>query len=251
MACTRRSPRSAVSRTSSAAVARSTSSWTVSPAVVAGQDEQRADEVLGMIDGDADVRRHGKQVVGGAVRVADDIDRRAHDGERGAQFMRSVGDELSLALERGLESFEHVVECLGQFAQFVAGTARRDHADRLCSEASRAAAVIRCTGRSDRPEKIQPRIAPRSHGECAVPCWDKSAESAGNRCLGTFHHGVVRTPLHQRFSQDINYSYVVTATRQAENWVTVGFESAVRRPCVDSIVKVDTVAVLGTSGAPR
>jgi len=52
----------------------------------------------------ADVRRHAAQVAGRAVGVAQhDVDRRAHDGERGAQFMRGVGDEPLLALERGLE----------------------------------------------------------------------------------------------------------------------------------------------------
>jgi hypothetical protein len=97
------------------------------PALVARQDEQRADEVLGVIHRGADVGRHGAQVAGRAVRVArHDVDRRAHDRERGAQFMRGVGDEPPLALERGLEPAEHLVERLGQFAQLVAGTAQRD-----------------------------------------------------------------------------------------------------------------------------
>ena len=97
------------------------------PALVAREDEQRADEVLGVIDRGADVGRHGAQVAGRAVRVAQhDVDGGAHDGERGAQFMGGVGDEPLLALERGLKPAEHLVERLGQLAQFVAGTGRRD-----------------------------------------------------------------------------------------------------------------------------
>ena len=55
-----------------------------------------------------------------------DVDRRAHDRERGAQLVRGVGDEPLLALERGLEPAEHLVERLGQFAELVAGAAQRD-----------------------------------------------------------------------------------------------------------------------------
>jgi hypothetical protein len=49
------------------------------PALAAREDEQRADESLGMIHRGADVRRHA------------------------AQLMRGVGDEPLLGLERGLE----------------------------------------------------------------------------------------------------------------------------------------------------
>jgi hypothetical protein len=97
------------------------------PALVAGEEEQRADEALGVIDRGADVRRHAAQVAGRAVRVSQhDVDRRAHDRQRGAQFVRGVGDEPLLAFERGLEPAEHLVERLGQFAQLVAGTCRCD-----------------------------------------------------------------------------------------------------------------------------
>src|SRR3984957_15715491 len=97
------------------------------PALVAREDEQRGDDVLGVIDRGADVGRHGAQVAGCAVRVAQhDVDGGAHDGERGAQFMGGVSDEPLLALERGLEPAEHLVKRLGQFAEFVAGPGRRD-----------------------------------------------------------------------------------------------------------------------------
>jgi len=92
------------------------------PALVARQDEQRSDEMLGVIHGGADVRGHGAQVPRCAVRVARyDVDRRSHDGERGAQLVGCVGDELPLAVERGLETANHLVECLGQFAERSAG----------------------------------------------------------------------------------------------------------------------------------
>ena len=97
------------------------------PALVAGEDEQRADEVLGVIDRGADVGRHAAQVGGRAGGVVQhDVDGRAHDRERGAQLMGGVGDEALLALERGLEPVEHLVEGLGQFVEFVAGAAQRD-----------------------------------------------------------------------------------------------------------------------------
>jgi hypothetical protein len=97
------------------------------PALVAREEEQRADEVLGVIDRGADVRRHAAQVGLRAVRVVQhDVDGGAHDRERGAQFVGGVGDEPLLALERGLEPAEHRVERLGQLPQFVAGTCRRD-----------------------------------------------------------------------------------------------------------------------------
>ena len=97
------------------------------PALVAGEDEQRADQVLGVIDRGADVGRHAAQVGGRAVRVVEhDVDGRAHDRERGAQLMGGVGDEPLLAFERSLEPVEHVVEGVGQFVEFVAGAAQRD-----------------------------------------------------------------------------------------------------------------------------
>ena len=62
-----------------------------------------------------------------AVRVVqDDVDGRAHDRERGAKFVGGVGDEPLLALERGLEPVEHLVEGLGEFVELVAGAAQRD-----------------------------------------------------------------------------------------------------------------------------
>jgi hypothetical protein len=97
------------------------------PALIARQQEQRADEVLGVVHGGADVNRHAPQVVGRGVRAAEhDVDGRAHDRERGAQLMRGVGHEPLLTLERDLQPAEHVVERLGQLAELVAWTRQRD-----------------------------------------------------------------------------------------------------------------------------
>jgi hypothetical protein len=51
--------------------------------------------------------------------------------------MGGVGDESLLALECGLEPAEHLVERLGQFAEFVAGPVGATRVDRLCSDAAR------------------------------------------------------------------------------------------------------------------
>ena len=80
-----------------------------------------------MIDRGADVGGHAAKVGGRAVGIVEhDVDGRAHDRERGAQFVGCVGDETLLALEGGLELVEHLVEGFGQFVEFVAGTAQRN-----------------------------------------------------------------------------------------------------------------------------
>ena len=50
--------------------------------------------------------------------------------------------------------------------------------------------------------------------------------------------GLSGLPLHQRFSQDINYSETATATGRAVNWaMTVGFESPLPPADLASIEK--------------
>ena len=96
-------------------------------ALVSREDEQRGDELLGVVDGGADVGRHAAEVGGGAVGVVEyDVDGCAHDGERGAQLVGGVGDEPPLAVEGALEPVEHVVEGLGQLVELVAWSAQRD-----------------------------------------------------------------------------------------------------------------------------
>ena len=75
--------------------------------------------------------------------AGDDVDRCAHHGERSAQLVRGVGDESPLALERGLEPGKHRVEGLGKLAELVVRPPSATRADRFCSEAARAAAVMR------------------------------------------------------------------------------------------------------------
>jgi hypothetical protein len=58
-----------------------------------------------------------------------DVIGRTHDGERGAQLVAGVGDELPLARESSLEAIEHVVEGVGQLAELVAWSL---HADSVC-----------------------------------------------------------------------------------------------------------------------
>ena len=80
-----------------------------------------------MVDGRADVGRHAAEVGGGAVGVVEyDVDGCSHDGERGTQLVRGVGDEPPLAVEGALEPVEHVVEGLGQLVELVARTLQRD-----------------------------------------------------------------------------------------------------------------------------
>ena len=76
------------------------------PALVAREDEQRADEVLGVIDSGADVVRRAAQLAGRGVGAAErNVDGGAHDRGRGAQLMGGIGDESLLALESGLQAF--------------------------------------------------------------------------------------------------------------------------------------------------
>ena len=139
------------------------------PALVAREDEQGADEVLGVIDRGADVGGHGAQVAGRAVRVAQhDVDGGAHNGERGAQFMGGVGHEPLLALERGLARPSISSKVSASSRSSSRGPVDATRPDRLCSDAARAAAVIWCTGRSARPEKIQPRTAARAMTTASV-----------------------------------------------------------------------------------
>ena len=95
--------------------------------IVAREDQQCLDEPLGVIDGLADLRAHRHQLCGRRVRLGEhDVDRGAHEGQRGAQLMACVGDELPLAGERAVEPFEHGVEGVGEFAQLVARALQRD-----------------------------------------------------------------------------------------------------------------------------
>src|ERR1700722_17574405 len=54
------------------------------------------------------------------------VDKRAHGGERGPQFVRSVGHEPALAVEGSVETIQHVVEGVGQLFELVVGSVETD-----------------------------------------------------------------------------------------------------------------------------
>src|SRR6266545_3015111 len=68
----------------------------------------------------------GSQQLGGVDRLdaERELELGATEGERRAQFVACVGDELALALERGFESPQHVVERLAEAFELVS---RRRH----------------------------------------------------------------------------------------------------------------------------
>ena len=95
--------------------------------IVAREHQQRLDEPLAVIDGLADLGGHRHQLVARRFWLGqDDVHRGAHDGQRRAQLMAGVGDELPLAGERAVEPFEHRVEGVREFAQLVAGALQSD-----------------------------------------------------------------------------------------------------------------------------
>ena len=59
-----------------------------------------------------------------AVAAGEDIELTAQHGQRRAQLVGGVGHELALRGERRRQPVEHVVECLRQHLQFLAGAGR-------------------------------------------------------------------------------------------------------------------------------
>ena len=115
---------------------------------------------LGLVDGAADLRGHGLELLGRPGGFGqDDVDGRAHDGERGAQLVRGVGHELPLRGEGGVEPVEHGVEGVGQLLQLVVGAAQVERSPRCRSEARRAASVI-VAHRAQHPAGHRPIRAP-------------------------------------------------------------------------------------------
>ena len=95
--------------------------------IVAREYQQYLDEPLGVIDGLADFGGHRHQLLARRLRLGeDDVHRGAHDGQRRAQLMAGVGDELPLAGERAVEPFEHRVEGVGELTQLVARALQGD-----------------------------------------------------------------------------------------------------------------------------
>ena len=75
----------------------------------AGQREHVADQAVELVE--AAQQRHGALVPARLVGLTvEQLDLGAQHGERRAQLVRGVGDEVALAPERPLEAIEHVVE---------------------------------------------------------------------------------------------------------------------------------------------
>ena len=69
------------------------------------------------------------QVVGVGVGVGEgDLEEGPLAGERGAQFVGGVGDEVTLRLERGFEAPEEVVEGLAELGELVFGAVEAEAA---------------------------------------------------------------------------------------------------------------------------
>ena len=97
------------------------------------------------------------QIVGRGVRVGErDLEVGADHGQRVAQLVRRLLDELALALEGLVEAAEHVVEGVGQLVELVVGPARSMRRDRSVAWISPATAVMRPIGLRTRPATTQP-----------------------------------------------------------------------------------------------
>ena len=66
------------------------------------------------------------QRLAGLRVVEGDVDERAVDGQRGAQFVGGVGDEPALAVEGAVEAFQHGVEGVGEIFDLVVGAGQGD-----------------------------------------------------------------------------------------------------------------------------
>ena len=114
------------------------------PALVAREDEQRADEVLGVIHRSADVRRHGAQVVGRAVAgcpaTTSTVVRMTASGVRSSCEALAMNRCWPSNAAWSRPSISSNVSASSRSSS--RGPVSATRADRLCSDAARAAAVI-------------------------------------------------------------------------------------------------------------
>ena len=95
---------------------------------VAGEIDQVADQHRQLVELGDDVGEQSLALLGRhLLGMGEDLDVGAQAGERRAQLVRGVGDELALGVDRALERVEHRVEAAGQAAQ-LAAAARVDAA---------------------------------------------------------------------------------------------------------------------------
>ena len=130
------------------------------PLVGPAQQEQR----FGEVDRS---RVHGVEAVEKlpdvSVRiVAGDVQKCLGDRERRPQLVGRVGGESLLFGDVGFESREHRVEGVGELAELVLPAFELDPMGQRSVAASRAASVIRVSGVSIRPARIQPPTRPNT-----------------------------------------------------------------------------------------
>ena len=99
----------------------------VKPALAAGQCEQRLDQPFLLFAGREQPRAQVPQPACRWLRVGKgDLDQRPLPGQRRAQLMRGVGDELPLGVERSLQPTQQPVERVAEFPELIARTGQRE-----------------------------------------------------------------------------------------------------------------------------
>ena len=143
--------------------ARSTGSTDVGQRLVAGQLDQVADQRGQLLDLGAHVveqlgaglrRQPRRRLVG----LGEQVEVGAQRGERGAQLVAGVGDQLALPVARGGQRGEHLVERRGQPGDLVVALDRQRVAGPRCGRSRSTAAVSRRTGRRPLRATAQPAM---------------------------------------------------------------------------------------------
>ena len=101
----------------------------------------------------------------------------AHDRQRRAQLVRSVGDEPALSVEGVLEAVEHAVDRVGEDAHLVVGPLAWMRSPSRPPSISAAVRAMRRSGREVREATIQPPIP-------AITSGDRAGEQEGPRHAG-------------------------------------------------------------------
>ncbi|HYZ77910.1 MAG TPA: hypothetical protein VE596_11110 [Gaiellaceae bacterium] len=92
----------------------------------AGEREQRLDQAFLLRTGSKHPPVARSKRLDGGIRVAErDLGECLSTGERGAQLVRGVGDELPLGGEGGFQAIEKVIEGVGELLQLVVGAGER------------------------------------------------------------------------------------------------------------------------------
>jgi hypothetical protein len=86
------------------------------------QGEQRVDELMLLGAGCQDPLVSGAERLDGGTGVGEgDLADNPLARQRGAQFMRGVGDELALGGKGGLQACQQTIDGVGEFGELVAG----------------------------------------------------------------------------------------------------------------------------------